>query len=396
MGYVKKAAPYARAVLRGMLFIGFSVQIVLGVCWTCCNFGGIQSFGEPDSALYAAVLGLLGGTAPAMYLLQLAAAFLAGYLFLQRLQPVGRGLAVWRGLALLTFPFALQCHLALQPYSLMGSCFLLLLLALLELCRKRAALPLLAALACGAMFLGLGGALDSDRQESPAYSPEGAMASRFAWPTLWNDYDHYEEELWTIVQPCAWEASLSPDNMGPLLERLEDQVGTEAARAYYLQMAKVAWDRHAPGILRQICWDMLGYAAIPVIFPLQMEGRAYDSYSARNYEVMREGAPILTRSYVDYGCWWFAWMLVISAFLLLIRPLEENGGGIRDARRRWGRRVAGGICILACGILVVALTMRGAGRMDYRETIAVDIVWLTGPLLLLGRERPVAAGRKGK
>ena len=89
-------------------------------------------------------------------------------------------------------------------------------------------------------------------------------------------------------------------------------------------------------------------------------------------------------------------MLVISAFLLLIRPLEENGGGIRDERRRWGRRVAGGICILACGILVVALTMRGAGRMDYRETIAVDIVWLTGPLLLLGREWPVAAGRKGK
>ena len=52
MEYVKKTAPYLDMVLRGILFMGFSVQIVLGICWICGNFGQVQGFGEPDSRLH--------------------------------------------------------------------------------------------------------------------------------------------------------------------------------------------------------------------------------------------------------------------------------------------------------------------------------------------------------
>ncbi len=388
MGYIKRAAPHLCMVLRGMLFIGFSIQIILGICWMCCNFGRAQGFGRPDSALYGGLIGFFGDRTAIIYSMQLAVAFFAGFLFLQGLHPVSAGLAVWRGLALLTVPFAMQCHLSLQPYSLMGSCFMLLLLALLKIRRKRAAVFLLAAALWGTLYVGLCGAADPDRLKAPGHSLEGALASRFAWPTLWNDFGGYDEELRTILQPVAWEASLCPDNFGLLQERLEGQVGEQAAKECYLQMAKVGWDRHASGVIHQIGWDVLGYAAIPAIFPLQMEGKGYDSYSGRNYEIMRENAPILTGAYVDYGCWWFVWMLALSALLYLFRMLGEGG----EAR---GKRIACSlaICLLASGIQIAALTMRGAGRMDYRETIAVNALWLMGPLLLVGGNRPKGRAR---
>ena len=111
MRYAKRMAPYLRAVSEGMLFIGFSIQIVLGICWMCCNFGQVQGFGEPDSALYAGIFRLLGEKPAVMYLLQLSAAFLAGYLFLQKLWPAGKGFAAWRSLR-----FPLPCS-AIWPCS---------------------------------------------------------------------------------------------------------------------------------------------------------------------------------------------------------------------------------------------------------------------------------------
>ncbi len=396
MGYVKKAAPWLRGVLRGMLIIGFSIQILLGACWICCNFGQVQGFGEPDSALYGGLLRLLGGSPALLYVLQLGAAFLAGALFLQEIRPVGTGPAIWRGLALLTVPFALQCHLALQPYSLMGSLFLLFLLALRRIPGihgGRRAAGLLVVLACVAAYGGLSGMADADRRGAPGYSIEGALASRFAWPTLWNDFGLYGEEVAEAVGSLAWEASLYPDNMRLLQEGLESRVGGEAARGHYLRMAKIGWERHASVVVRQIGWDVLGYAVTPVVFRLQMEGEAYDSYTGRNYEVMRENAPVLTRDYVEYGCWWFVGMLGVSAVLALLRVIPDEAAGPSGERRRaYGRlAVSLGICLLASGLLVMALAMRGAGRMDYRQTIGVNALWYMGPLLLTGGRR-----RKGR
>ena len=52
MQVVKKAFAHVGAVIRGMFFIGFTIQILLGLAWMCCNFGQVQDFGEPDTALY--------------------------------------------------------------------------------------------------------------------------------------------------------------------------------------------------------------------------------------------------------------------------------------------------------------------------------------------------------
>lgn len=400
MRYVKNVVLYVRMVLKGMLFIGFSIQIVLGVCWICGNFGQVQDFGAPESALYRGILWLVGENPMVLYSLQLLIAFFAGFLFLQKLWPAGIVFALWRGLALLTFPFALQCHLALQPHSLMGSAFLLLLLAVLQIRRKQMAGPMLAAFGCAAIFAGLSGAVDSDRRESAGYSIEGALASRFAWPTLWNDFDGYGAALQIVPKSVVWEASFSPDNMKLFQENLESQVGTETARNYYLQMAKAGWQYHGPMVIRQIGWDVLGYTVTPIIFPLQMAGEAYDSYSGRNYEIMRENTPILTRDYVDYGCWWFQWMLLISACLALCMGISQSGAENpvqqKNLWRKWVLPI--GICCVLSGLLVLLLTMRGAGKMDYRQTIAINELWLIGSLLLLGKGglREPAVGKEAE
>lgn len=393
MHVVKRAAGHAAAMIRGMLFIGFSVQILLGLAWMCRNFFHVQDFGEPEGALYGLLAGLFGGMPQIVYVLQIAAAFSVGYGFLQYLWPVERALAVWRGLALLTFPFAMQCHLALQPYSLMGSFFLLLLLFLLRLWNRRAMKDLALAFACGASVLALSGAADPGAWTGPGRSFQGAMASRFAWPTVWNDLARYPGELREMTEDVAWEASICPGNMELFFAAVEDRVGTEEAKSYYLRIAEEAWDCHASMVIRQIGWDVIGYAVSPVIFRLQMEGEAYASCSGRNYEIMREEAPVVTRNYVDYGCWWFGCALLLALASRVLAAVGREVSGSPERRKAGSgkvfRKLAGpvGICLLVSGILVLLYTMRGAGWMDYRATIAVNELWLCCALLALGGRR---------
>ena len=272
------------------------------------------------------------------------------------------------------------------------------------------------------------------------------MASRFAWPTIWNDLPRYPEELQELTAEVAWEASFAPGNMELFYVAVESRVGGEAARSYYLQMAKVAWTYHAPMVVRQMGWDMLGYAVSPVVFQKQMAGGAYASYSARNYEVMRSCAPVVTRNYVDYGCWWFGSAVILAALLALAGLVREgdrqpgegqNGAGDRppgegqneaggrqslkgsaEAAERSGRseaenqrgpekpddggsrsdmtegKLSGrkrvlfpGICIAVSGLLIALLVLRGAGQMDYRLVISINQLWLCWPLTALGSGR---------
>ncbi len=202
------------------------------------------------------------------------------------------------------------------------------------------------------------------------------MASRMAWPSVWNDRGYWSEELRELTsEEELWQATYCPGNMEIVLEAIEERAGDGAQEAYR-EMAQTAWRLRRPMILRQIAWDALGYAAFPLIFPIQLEGRMYDSYTGRNYEVMREHAPALTGHYVRYCCWWFACCLGLAALLSLVRLLQ---GGIR------GPQILGaGLCALIGALLSLAYTMRGAGLMDYRCTVALSQLWLAWAVLGAG------------
>lgn len=421
MQSVKRAATHMSAVVRGMLFTGFTVQILFGLMWTCRNFGHVQNFGEAESVLYGAILRLAGGIPQIMYLLQTVFAFWAGYYFLERLQPAGRGRAgklwaVWRVLALLSGPFAMQCHFAVLPFSFMNSLFLLMLSFVLQAAaRKERApdkldelgksgrreytsdkpgkskrkasdgrrwrIPVLLALAvlCGGLAAAVSGVADTANREKPGSSMEAAMASRLAWPTIWTDYSRWTEDLQEITRDVAWDASFLPGNMERLEAVIEENTSPETAKSYYLQIARTGWDAHASMIVRQIGWDVLGYAVAPVIVQLQLRGEAYDSYTGRNYEALSEKTPVLVRNYVDYYSWWF----VASLFLTFVSVILEH---LKGDKIRWKSVAASTlICLLFSGILVGILTMRGAGIMDYKYTVAVNQLWFVPALMLTGR-----------
>ena len=93
---IKKTAVQLGVVIRGLLFIGFTVQILLGAGWMWGNFLQVQDFGEPESALYRGLMDLTGGCPQILYLLQTGAAFFAVYYFLVQASP--ENIIFWRSL----------------------------------------------------------------------------------------------------------------------------------------------------------------------------------------------------------------------------------------------------------------------------------------------------------
>lgn len=390
MEWMRKTAVHGLAVVRGILFIGYTFQILLGLAWLGGNFTKVQDFGEPASVLYGWFFEAAGRIPQVQYVVQLSAAFAAGFVLLGAIRPAGKLLGIWRGLVLLTFPFAMQCHLALQPHSFMGTLLLLILFVLLrrsgiapgngrkeaEKAGSRRARLAAAAIVCGCggLLIGLSGWADAGNLEKPGHSPAAAMASRFAWPTMLYDWEQWPEELRAVTGEVLWEASFAPGNWKLVAEAIERNGDRETAKAWYRQIAEIGWRENTQGVIGQIGWDGLGYVISPVVVPMQLEGQLYDSCTGRNYEIMRTHTPILTKLYVKYGCWWFACSICLTLILTVL-----SAGQIA-----WRSAVGGlGRCILAAGPVVWMVTMRGAGIMDYRYTIAVNQLWLIWGLLLI-------------
>ena len=57
---MKKAAGHISVILKGILCIGFSIQIVFGIVWMCFNFAHLQAFQQDSGILYRGLKGLVG------------------------------------------------------------------------------------------------------------------------------------------------------------------------------------------------------------------------------------------------------------------------------------------------------------------------------------------------
>lgn len=132
-GYMRQAAKHMGGVLQAVLLWGMGIQILLGLAWLIRNMAGLQYFQESslllagESAadgfysgiLYRGLAALLSSRPWILYGIQLAAAIIAGYGLMSCL--IGRnrvGLKLFCALALTSIPQAMQCHLAVLPWSL--------------------------------------------------------------------------------------------------------------------------------------------------------------------------------------------------------------------------------------------------------------------------------------
>lgn len=148
-----------------VLFIGLSVQAVLGLLWVLCNFAFFQEYEDSlflekvseslvcddyTGILYPLLIRAARGIASVvpvpyyclLYLLQLGLGYASAFFFLKTILARSsekkkggkkeRLLTAWGALILVTIPAAVQCHLAVLPCSLTGSLLLLQLGILLR------------------------------------------------------------------------------------------------------------------------------------------------------------------------------------------------------------------------------------------------------------------------
>lgn len=182
-----------------------------------------------------------------------------------------------------------------------------------------------------------------------------------------------------------WSASYYADNISrELVPYLEQEFGAERAKEIFLESAKEAWGLSGKQILHEIAWDAFGYSLSPAANRLLLAGRGYTTCCGRNYDIMRRNTPMLTKYYVDYGCWWFGVGLAITV------PGEIL---CLCGRRRFVRKSGSvgkflfclGVCVVTCGIVVVWYTMQGAGIMDYKHTIVTGSLWAAWMTVVCGK-----------
>jgi len=434
-----------RKIINGILFTGFSIQIALGLIWMCLNCNAFQEFAEHRSIVYGMLYTLTGRNALLMYLMQLAFGYFAGHRFLCRLKPSGRIFGIWGALALLTLPMAMQCHLAVLPWSFIGSltllqwsfamemlrglreggspggwacvglnlCWILqalllpeyrllggipvlltLLFCLKPLWRERRRLLRMVSAAILSCILAFGaGTAVKAASGIEDRSVSFALASRTVWPSLWSDHFGWPEEMQEALGEAMWEASFCADNMDRLIKpAMEEAFGKERADAYYREIALNSWTHRTSVILTQIRWDLFGYAMSPIALMQQLRGGNYDSYSGRNYEIMRNHTPVITKYYVAYGCWWFAVCIGLALLLTVICFAEKKhaagkGKTAGEGRISWrGRGLGLLVCVCAAGAIVLWYTMRGSGMMDYKASFAVSSLWLVWALAVMQKD----------
>lgn len=409
-------------VLREILWIGCGVQILLGIIWMCFHLGNLQQFAMPKSFLYRWFYKLTGQQAVVCYLLQLVMAGVSADYLLSSFWKTSKEKRMLGVLAVLTFPMSMQCHLALLPNSLVQSLtffewgigirklqagekgyrrfFFLLLCVLLQtmllpeyvllgfsvlgvaffssgnfLEKKRGIKCSLFVLAAFLVF-GTGAAakeISGMENRSVAF----ALACRTVWPSLWSDHMGWPEQMQEALGEKIWETAYWSDNMDRIMKpMMEEAFDDRQADAYYWNIAKNSWTHRTSVILTQMRWDVLGYAAAPVMVRKQLLGACYEAYTGRNYEIMRNAHPVLTKWYVKYSDWWFFGYSIIAAILSLG---ELIWGKISKNKAVWFGLV---LCGTTSGIMVVWYTLQGSGSMDYKLTTAVSSLWLVWALVM--------------
>lgn len=425
---MKKAAEAVWLVVRNILFIGFTLQICMGLIWMAGNLMKIQDFTPADTGVYPFFARLAGRGCVLLYPLQTGFALYAGYRLLGKLCVGEKRICLWGSLALMTLPMAMQCHLALLPYSFTGS---LELLELSFLCESErgglwekalwrilgcygvqcllwpgyaipgAVLPLLLlirrlpgmvpgreglrrGLLLAACFLAVTAAgLGMNRRESGGKEgipePVWTLAKRVCWPTLWADWSRVLGE-YGLSEDVLWRSSYYPCSMEEFLRpALEENMTPEAGEELVKKMTGYAWNTHYPMVIKQIGWDVLGYGVTPLILPLQLAGDAYDSCSGRNYEIMRNGMPAVTKYYVRVSCGWFAVSLILTLAGAAAFCIAEPA-----AMRSIPARAVPVLTVLfSAGMVILFFTMQGAGIMDYKYTFWINQLWILASIKIM-------------
>lgn len=384
------------AVVDRVLFIGFGIQIVLGILWMCNAFARWDSLGEGIVCV-----------------MEMAALGAAVAFWLKRGQ--GFALGLFEVFGVLTFPMVLQCLTKPDVRVFVSALLLLQTGAVLRsvksrtdrefwvawgssLCAWMAAglllgeylyfgmVPMVVGLFCigrskrknlwnhmvlvlatAGMIFGIGSFYQERAQIMPC------MVSRISWTTLYDSYDQMPEERNSLIKydkliESTYDVAGIEEVLIPSLER---KLNKGEIEELLWELMATSWRNNKKRILKEIAWDMAGYTVAPIVLPMQLRGRAYDSLSGINYRQILLPAPQLGKLYMDYGCWWFVVALALRAAMGLIARKRFDGA----AFMAW---------TLTAFLMAFGYTMSGAGKMDYKNTLFILCGWLVWIVAVMG------------
>ena len=473
-GRVRKAVNDGGKVLARVAILGISTQILLGIFWMLMNFTAYQEFGESrflqrvqeslicdeyTGILYPLIMRMFSGVATVLpvpahcliYGFQVLVAAWAAYYFLLsfpvvRKQPWHGKL--WMTLALLTFPTAAQCHLAVLPVSLASSLFLasagiLLrvwqggaqdgtarrfrwnrpaarlvwfgLLWLLETLLMPeyylfgAVLVLLYVgrmfsksfyvIVIAAVFLSVIPLLSSLTVQEGAYGRmrntlEAAALRRFAWEHLADDYPDWPRELQeALSQEDISKMSAHPAQLPWVLGKaVDDTLGREKAREIYGRLAKAVGKHRWQENGKEILGDSIAYILAPAAQLYFLTGKGQDTYTGMNYEIMRAKTPRLTSVFVKYGGGCLVGSLFLGAALAVFAFLKRDQRG----KKNWLRE---GVCFIAPFVVMILFyVLRAGGSMDEKNVLPMTAAWIACCLYMICKtlEEKKQKGERGE
>ena len=478
-GGMRKAVNDWGKLLARVAILGISTQILLGIFWMLMNFTAYQEFGESrflqkvqeslicdeyTGILYPLLMRMFSGMGavlpvPAhclLYGLQILVAAGAAYYFLLGFSVVRKKAwleKLWLTLALLTFPTAAQCHLAVLPISLASSLFLASAGVLLRawqgeeegaktqegterrFCWNRPAARLawfgllwlletllmpeyylfgavLVLLYVGrmfsksfyvvviaAVFLSVIPLISSLTVQEGAYGRmrntlEAAALRRFAWEHLADDYPDWPRELQeALSQEDITKMSAHPAQIPWVLGNVVDApLGKEKAREIYGRLAKTVGKHRWQENTKEILGDTIAYTLAPAAQLFFLAGKGQDTYTGMNYEIMRAKTPRLTSVFVKYGDGCLVGSLFLGAVLAFFAFFEED----QRSKKIWLRK--GLCCIAPLLVMILFYVFRAGGSMDEKNVLPVTAAWILCCLLVICKtlEEEKQKGERGE
>ncbi len=341
-------------ILSRVIFIGFSVQIVLGILWMGNAFARFANPGE--GVVCVVLMGLMGAVTG----------------FVKR--SIWGKWKLWKEgfviLSVLTFPFVMQTLInpdyrwGIAVSVLLATGCVFRVLRKLQGAKKIAAM-LLYWILVGGIVVGADAFVNGWTPLSVRYT------ERIVWTTLYKSYDKLSEDNWSVIDYFDVSNS-SYDTRGMrtiLIPALTEGVGEEKTASVLAELRGLSWEYEKRQIVKEIGWDAAGYVISPIVLQFQLEGRAYESCAGVNYRELLLPNARIGKLYTDYSCWWFA-IALVSGLLICVESFLKKRLKIEGFEF--------GTVVVAMTGMVLWYTMDGAGNMDYKNTLFVLCIWLLG------------------
>ncbi len=204
--------------------------------------------------------------------------------------------------------------------------------------------------------------------------PRRSAAASIMSRTIWPDFtDVYLQGVDATVKYMSYNefdyVDEYADNVFNSFQRTIDRSFSPSdADRMYFDLASYGMGFRAKEVIHDSVWDVISYVISPVVTLRQLDGKVYDSYVGNNYSLFRENTPKFSKIYFRFGCMWFSAAFLLAAIQFAIRERSE----------RTKELIQFIITIVAwSALLVVFLTLRGAGMMDYKETICLTSLWIS-------------------